>query len=229
MAQRPAQPAHAGSNKQQHPDATAAAPTHEDPARQQPQELQIEQPRSAAPGKSRQKRDTVNTGTVVKVLKQRKKDFLAKRKLQKQGRYQHPGEGEKEDPEQRHLAAAAAARPTFNEQAEQPIKVNLKRRHWTDQEKTASERCKQVFVNQLERAKRQAALAASGDADAGLALAAGSRRKQQPSEEVRLDLVDAYRQHKRSKKGGDGATATMHSLAALVRRDAGREQQFHAN
>lgn len=104
------------------------------------------------------------------------------------------------------------------------MQVNLKRKHWQNKERTAAERCKDVFVKQMNDATRHEA----GLTDGHGALQARSSKKKGVSveERARLDVIEAYRQNKRRPAGEDGEEgndpiATIRSLAALVRKNAG--------
>lgn len=158
--------------------------------------------------KGQQQQQPSQAAATGKSLKQRKKDFLSRKKRKQQGKHSSSDDEAHADPERMMTARTKASLPAFGEQAEQPIKVNLKRRHWT--EKTASDRCKEVFVRQLQNAKRRAALSL----DDGTALAEPGRLRQPaPDAAARRELVDAYRQRKGTS---DASTANMRSLAALV-------------
>lgn len=146
-------------------------------------------------------------------LKARKKEFLKKKKLRRKGKLAGQGSDEEgSDPEERLRETAAATKPAFAEQAEQPIQMNLKRRHWTDEDqKRAGKRCSKIFERQMNQARRQA----------GVVDGRGGSRV--VSEELRDELVEAYRQHKRVG-GGAKPKATLRSLTELVHRDnAARE------
>ncbi len=45
-----------------------------------------------------------------------------------------------------------------------PLQVHLKRKHWAGQEKSASERCKEVFLKQMQQAQQRMEPAAGGPA-----------------------------------------------------------------
>jgi hypothetical protein len=192
------------------PDQARAAPGNEAPAAHQPPPSRHSLPAAPRPDDP--------------VLKPRKKEFLTRKKLRKRGGKEAAADGDTDDPEARLRAVGEASKPAFGEQGSQPIKANLKRRHWTDHEKTAAERCKEVFTKQLDVAKRQAALVAAGVADAGLALPRPAQQRQRPSEAARVELAGAYRQH---AKTGAAPPASLRSLAALVRRDAAKATEFH--
>ena len=147
-------------------------------------------------------------------------------------------------------ALAAVNRPAFGEQAKQPLKVQLKRKHWAGEgteQGVASRRCTQIFERQMAAARAAAAaVEAARDDGAGQQQQrrkpAGKKNQQlkqqqqqqqdkaQPDEAVRQQLIDAYRQQKLQRLEADGKTpllsATAQSLAALVRRDAGKAS-FH--
>lgn len=130
-------------------------------------------------------------------LKARKKEFLKRKKLRKKGKAVGNGDdsGEEDsDPEARLAAATAATRPKFGETSAQPIKANLKRRHWTAEDKRATDtRLTTLFKKQLETAAGKAA-----------------------SEATRLEAIEAYR---KKKQGATAPTATLRSLAALVEKE----------
>ena len=69
-----------------------------------------------------------------KRLKDRKKEFLKAKKLKKQQRRGGSSGSELTEKEAQLAAAAAASRPAFGEQAYQPLKVQLKRKHWAGAE-----------------------------------------------------------------------------------------------
>jgi hypothetical protein len=144
-------------------------------------------------------------------------------------------------------ALAAVNRPAFGEQAKQPLKVQLKRKHWAGEgteQGVASKRCTQIFERQMATARAAAAaVEAARDDGAGqqqqqrkpagkknLKQQKQQQEKAQPDEAVRQQLIDAYRQQKLQRLETDGKTpllsATAQSLAALVRRDAGKPS-FH--
>lgn len=94
--------------------------------------------------------------------------------------------------------------------------VNLKRRHWTEQ-KTAAERCKEVFLSQIGRAQQAQKAAARPNE-------AASKQQQQrrtaaaaDQAELREHVVESYRLHRASKAAASGLAATPRSLAQLVR------------
>ncbi|KAK9838496.1 hypothetical protein WJX81_003194 [Elliptochloris bilobata] len=82
-------------------------------------------------------------------LKQRKKDFLNRRKLKKRGLSVSAAvEGDRLE---RRLLQDPH-RPAFGEQALAPLKVNLKRKHWgaaSSDAQSAGQRCREVFQRQL--------------------------------------------------------------------------------
>ncbi len=43
----------------------------------------------------------------------------------------------------------------FGERVDRPLAVNLKRKHWAGAERTAAERCKSVFLQQMAAAERK--------------------------------------------------------------------------
>jgi hypothetical protein len=167
-------------------------------------------------------------------LKARKKAFLAKRKLAKRrggagaragagGGGQHRGGAESADDDDSDdngapaAAAAAAALPRFGEQADQPINMNLKRRHWAERERTAADRCKDVFERLMQRA------AAGGDA--GGAAGGGGSTARRVDEAERLRLADAYRDAARAARRPEGAAApaaSRRTLASLAGREAAK-------
>lgn len=55
-----------------------------------------------------------------------------------------------------------------------PLDVHLKRKHWVDQERSANQRCKEVFLKQMQQAQQRLAGATHEE---GIALP-GARRKQ---------------------------------------------------
>ena len=175
-------------------------------------------------------------------LKDKKKDFLRQKKLKKRQRQEGGGSGALIGKEAVVAALAAVNRPAFGEQA--------KRKHWAGEgteQGVASRRCTQIFERQMAAARAAAAaVEAARDDGAGQQQQrrkpAGKKNQQlkqqqqqqqdkaQPDEAVRQQLIDAYRQQKLQRLEADGKTpllsATAQSLAALVRRDAGKAS-FH--
>lgn len=146
---------------------------------------------------------TVAPGPVKPTLKARKKDFLKKKKLKRKGKYVGSDEDEESDPEERVQRAAAAIRPFFGDQAQAPIEVNLKRRHWKEGEKKSSDRCKTIYMKQLANARKRSGVSEQS-----------SKKAVEAAE--REEVIEAYRKQKR---GGSDAHATLQSLASLVRKD----------
>ena len=143
-------------------------------------------------------------GPVKPTLKTRKKDFLKKKKLKKKGKLVGSDSDEESDPETRLEKVAAATKPAFGAQNDAPIDVNLKRRHWTDNEKTSADRCKALYMKQLSNARKQSGMLVHGSKKAAEAVA-------------RVEVIEAYRQKK--KGSGTNTQANLQSLAALVRKD----------
>lgn len=147
----------------------------------------------------------VAPGPVKPTLKARKKDFLKKKKLKRKGKYvDSDDEDEGSDPEERVQRAAAAIRPFFGDQAQAPIDVNLKRRHWKEGEKKSSDRCKTIYMKQLANARKRSGVSEQSSKKAVEAAA-------------REEVIEAYRKQKRGT--GSDAYATLQSLASLVRKD----------
>jgi hypothetical protein len=174
-----------------------------------------------------------------KKLKSSKKEYLQKKKmLKKKGKQQSTSimlskkdaddssEEQVVDKEMLLLARGIASKPSFGEVAHQPLSLNLKRKHWNDQKAaTDSERCKKLFVAQLENAKKMAT---------GLGVEKNSKRvgkvvdkkkesksrKKPVVEAFRQQVIDNYRDVKKKKLEQEGrtlvSTATAASLAALV-------------
>lgn len=148
-------------------------------------------------------------------LKSKKKDFLNRKKQRQRGKgdisLEASKESEDSDPEERLKRVAIVTKPQFAEQAAQPISINLKRRHWVEeQEGTAAKRCTQIYQRQMEQARRQADMIHSK---------ASKPHGRCASEGLREELVDAYRKQKHVLPGEH--KATMKSLAALVDRETG--------
>lgn len=153
-----------------------------------------------------------------KKLKASKKKFLAYKKAKKKGKL--PGLdaalGEKEAA---LAAAAAASKPEFGEQAAQPLKVHLKRKHWAgDPSADIARRCTAIFERQMAAARAAADAPAAEDGTS-----CGQRKKkkatnqqQPPNEHLRLHLIEAYRQQKQAQLGTEYGAATAATLAALV-------------
>ncbi|GLI64160.1 hypothetical protein VaNZ11_007345 [Volvox africanus] len=135
----------------------------------------------------------------------------------------------------------------FGEVVDAPLKVNLKRKHWVEKERTANERCKEVFLMQMKQAKRRLG---AGEAieDEGITVrdrdsgggrrsakgansrsgAAPNNHKRKPpmdaaTEELRQQVIESYRAARKS--GGFHnvvvGNATMASLSHLVGKDGG--------
>ena len=138
-------------------------------------------------------------------LKARKKNFLNKKKLRKKGKYVPPTEGsdsdEESDPEMRLKRTAAATKPRFAEQASAPMSINLKRKHWKEDGRTASDRCNEIFAKQMNNAKKKAG-------------AEQSAKKAAEAAE-RNGVIEAYRKQRKGNTTG----ATLQSLADLVKKD----------
>ena len=66
--------------------------------------------------------------------------------------------------------------PSSRQVVDAPLEIHLKRKHWADKERTAADRCKDIFVKQMEQAQqRMAAQAGAGAAaDGGLAVGAAA-------------------------------------------------------
>lgn len=137
----------------------------------------------------------------AKRLKQSKKDYLNRKKLKKKGKGIKKGTALEESLKQQQ-------RVVFGEQSSQPPEVSLKRKSWNAKEKTQGERCKEVFLKQINEA--QAKAGPSQGVERGL--------KQVMSEAEREDLrskaIEAYRAAKGTN--GKGRGATLKSLKALV-------------
>ncbi|GIL94176.1 hypothetical protein Vretimale_339 [Volvox reticuliferus] len=135
----------------------------------------------------------------------------------------------------------------FGEVVDAPLKVHLKRKHWVEQERTANERCREVFLKQMQQAKRRLA---GGEAveDEGIVVpdrdskggrrgakgasprsgaASNNHKRKAPmdaaTEELRQQVIDSYRA---ARKGGGFHTAavgnaTMASLSHLVGKNGG--------
>lgn len=174
-----------------------------------------------------------------KKLKSSKKEYLQKKKiLKKKGKLQSTSimlpkrdnddnsEEEMVDKEKLLLARGIASKPSFGEVAHQPLSLNLKRKHWNDQKAaTDSERCKKLFVEQLENAKKMATGEGvekhSKRASKVVDKKKESKSRKEPVvEAVRQQVIDNYRDVKKKKLEQEGrtlvTTATAASLAALV-------------
>jgi hypothetical protein len=100
----------------------------------------------------------------------------------------------------------------------------------TNQEKTASDRCKEIFLKQIEGARRKdealragVPISAISDPGSGKKRYAHGSLSQAEKERLRKDVIEAYRAQ---KKGIDGSShgATMSSLSALVLKSEARSQ-----
>ncbi|EFJ49492.1 hypothetical protein VOLCADRAFT_89739 [Volvox carteri f. nagariensis] len=169
---------------------------------------------------------------VQKKLKDRKKEYL-KRKAEKKRRKGTGGQVvvEKELQLKDHVK--------FGE-------VHLKRKHWAEKEKTANERCKEVFLKQMQQAQQQIAAGAAARTDDGIAMRKGgggkggkaakgadgdsaqqNRKRKAPmdaeTEELRQQVIESYRAAKKGT-GFHNSTvgqATLASLSHLVGKSAG--------
>jgi hypothetical protein len=98
-----------------------------------------------------------------------------------------------------------------------PPQVNLKRKHWdrSGSQATASERCKAIFMKQMDDARRKMGGLAES---AGLGVApgggSGKRAKLQGGEQeaVRQQVIDAYREM-RGHVVGQASKGSLKSLA----------------
>lgn len=157
----------------------------------------------------------------IPTLKLWKKEFLNKKKKMnmKKGKSMNPTN--LSDKEQDLFEKAAASKPAFGEVAAQPLKVNLKRRHW-DNQKREAERLKDLFLRQMKDAS---ARSQPGSVDEHNYVP--TYKRNEPTGEAiemrRKKIIDSYRKSKRlklEKQGRALGTATAQSLAALVRREA---------
>ncbi|PRW56537.1 hypothetical protein C2E21_4835 [Chlorella sorokiniana] len=249
--QQPGAQATAAEQQQQLDAGQQAEPArgHEAPAAQQ-RGAGAPQGAQAQPGKAQQGgKQGSDSLFQQKRLKDKKKEYLKQKKLKKKGKGGHPLLTEKEAA----LAArTAATAPRLGETAYQPLKVQLKRKHWAGEgteAATASKRCTEIFERQMATA-RAAAAAAEAARDDGVGAAhtapqrkaaagggSGGGKKQRkvaagPADEaVRQQLIEAYRQQKQSKLQSSGKTpllsASAKSLAELVRHDAGKAPFHH--
>ncbi|PNW86529.1 hypothetical protein CHLRE_02g090400v5 [Chlamydomonas reinhardtii] len=129
----------------------------------------------------------------------------------------------------------------FGEVVDAPLEIHLKRKHWADKERTAADRCKDIFVKQMEQAQqRMAAQAGAGAAaDGGLAVgaaagagaagkgkgkaggaaaaaaaaAAGKKRKAPMDEQTEALRLHAIEAYRASKRGGGGGGGDFHGAA----------------
>ncbi|GLC34627.1 hypothetical protein PLESTB_001240900 [Pleodorina starrii] len=175
---------------------------------------------------------------VEKKLKDKKKDYL-KRKAEQKRHKGGPGGGQLVVEKELQLRDKVK----FGEVVHAPLQVHLKRKHWADKEKTANERCKEVFLKQMQQAQqRMAGGAAAAADDEGIALrrAGGSgagagkgsvggggagpknRKRKAPmdeeTEELRQRVIESYRAAKKDGGFHNAAVghATMSSLSHLV-------------
>ncbi|KXZ42001.1 hypothetical protein GPECTOR_226g496 [Gonium pectorale] len=174
---------------------------------------------------------------VDKKLKAKKKEYLKRKQEKKQAK------GGQEVVVEKELELKHRDKVKFGEVVHAPLEVHLKRKHWADQERSANDRCKEIFLKQMQQAQQRMSGGAAA-ADEGLALAAraggraakplsgaaggagpapgkGKKRKapiDSETEAIRQQLIDSYRA---AKKGGGFhhaavGNATMNSLAKLV-------------
>ncbi|KAI7837298.1 hypothetical protein COHA_008912 [Chlorella ohadii] len=172
-----------------------------------------------------------------KRLKDKKKEYLKQKKLKKKGKGADPLLTEKEAAQ---AARTAATAPRLGETAYQPLKVQLKRKHWAGEgaeAATASKRCTEIFERQMATARAAAAAAEAARDDGAVAQQAAPQRKPAPGgggsggkkkrkpaagpadEAVRQQLIEAYRHQKQSRLEAAGKapllSATAKSLAEL--------------
>jgi hypothetical protein len=136
----------------------------------------------------------------VKRLKQSKKDYLNKKKLKKKGKGGvKAGTALEESLKQQQRVA-------FGDSSSHPPEVSLKRKSWTAKEKTQGERCKEVFLKQLNEAQ---AKASSGPAAENM----GGKMSEAEREDLRSKAIEAYR----AAKGRNGDRKGGGPLSALSR------------
>lgn len=101
------------------------------------------------------------------------------------------------------------------------------------QDKTANERCKAIFLKQLDDAKKRAAGVSGAGFDHGLSTGGLPVKKPQlrvgEREELRAQAIAAYRSQKKANAGDDygGGGATLSSLAKLVKSQSGRATDYY--
>lgn len=95
------------------------------------------------------------------------------------------------------------------------------------QEKSGNERCKQIFMKQLEDAKKRAAGLGDDGVIAGFAAARQPKLQEGERHHYRNEAIEAYRRHKRQQSGGSRGSATMASLTTLVRQQSSRSEDMY--
>ena len=146
----------------------------------------------------------------AKTLKQSKKDYLNRKKLKKKGK------GKTDTGTALEESMKVQQRVAFGEQSSQPPEVSLKRKSWTTKEKTQGERCKDLFLKQMNEA--QAKAAPGGLQDQGVQKK-GQVMSDSEREDLRSKAIEAYRAAK--SRGGKAGGATLNSLKALVAAKSG--------
>ncbi|CAK0783634.1 hypothetical protein CVIRNUC_006833 [Coccomyxa viridis] len=144
-------------------------------------------------------------------LKPRKKDFLKRRKLKKKGLLHLLDEEPEEDLEAELLQDRH--KPKFGEQAEAPLKINLKRKHWDSSARLggASKHCTDIFQRQMSEASRTQRQATQSNAKQ----AATSVHTNRQRERAQALAIEGYRSGKRA---GAAGKASLSSLKELVRK-----------
>jgi len=141
-----------------------------------------------------------------KKLKQRKKDYLNAKKLKKK-------KGKKGTEETMHEKERQLVdKVRFGETVHQPLKVHLKRKHWDEAaaQKAEHERCKRVFLSQMNMAQQQQQQAGGK----GGGKPAASKVQNEDNSQLRAEVIEAYRS--RRKQPAEGR-ATLGTLKHLVK------------
>mmetsp|Transcript_13039 Transcript_13039/g.35520 ORF Transcript_13039/g.35520 Transcript_13039/m.35520 type:complete len:343 (-) Transcript_13039:145-1173(-) len=178
--------------------------------------------------------------------KEKKKAYYKKREEKKKAKkLKGKPEAELTPAELKLRAQQVATQASFGETANAPLKVQLKRKHWTGGDANQGERLAKIQRAQLSHAEQRAAeqLKGPGKADKGDKVPAAKKRKAEPAAasggvgllhkarmqqaaiekaEAREAVVQAYRQ---SKKQHSTGSATMASLGKLAAQGAERLKQ----
>lgn len=156
--------------------------------------------------------------TAGRKLKASKKKFLASKKAKKKGKL-HGLDAALGEKEAALATAAAASKPAFGEQAAQPLRVHLKRKHWVEDPQAATaKRCTAIFKQQMAAARAAAGTpSVEAESNRGQGTAKKATKQQQATDEqLRMQLIEAYRQQKHAQVGAQYGAATAATLAALV-------------
>ncbi|GAX81756.1 hypothetical protein CEUSTIGMA_g9184.t1 [Chlamydomonas eustigma] len=217
---KPESDSHASSPKSEHQQEQTTTSDREapvnPPSSTAPVEKHEPQRRFGSAPDTKGLEEILKDGVKVKTLKQSKKDYLNRKKLKKKGR------GLRQEASALEQSLRQQGKVNFGETSDKPLEVHLKRKHWTNQERTASDRCKEIFLKQIEGARRKDEALRAGVPVSVNTVSSRCKKwsahdalSQAEKERLRTDVIEAYRAQ---KKGVDGNShgATMSSLSALV-------------